>query len=222
MSTDTRHPSALELDVRFAAGTTDRAVDDHLHDCAGCRRYWDALVAADAVPARLPHAPARAPGSLRRRMVAVAAAGALVGAVALVVARGPRPDGYVGVKGAPAVQVLVRAGARTAIWDGRSPLRPGDALALRVACEGFAQVAVLTPAAEGKPARAFAGACPADARPLPFSLVVDDAPGAEAVTTVFSAQPLDDDALAGAVTGASRNKLVWVVSLSFPKTGGGR
>jgi hypothetical protein len=228
MTTEARHPSTLELDLHFASGKArSDELARHLAGCDPCRRYLDALESLDAVPPRpLPAPPPRtgARASVWRR-VATAGGLALAAGAAVFVAlgRGGGDPGYVGVKAAPAVQVLVHAAGGTRIWDGRSPLRPGDALALRVACEGFAQVAVVTPAApEGGLRQVFAGACPAGSAPLPFRLTVDDAPGVEAVTVVLSAEALDDRALAAAAANAPRTKAVWVLPLVFAKVGGRR
>jgi hypothetical protein len=130
---------------------------------------------------------------------------------------------YIASKGTPAVQVLLRTGDKTAIWDGKSPLHPGDALALRVACQGFARVAVVTPSAatEGL-TRLTRGPCPASGASLPFSLVVDDAPGNERIAVVFSAQELEDRDLYDAMTREPRTKDVWVIKLTFQKVEGRR
>jgi hypothetical protein len=124
--------------------------------------------------------------------------------------------GYVATKSAPAAQVLVRRGGQTTVWDGRSPLRPGDALALSVACEGMQRVSILVPSAASW-TRVSEGACPAQ-EPLPFTLVVDAQPGEERVAVVFSRHPLDEAAARRACERATRSKDVWTLVLVFAKS----
>ncbi|HEY0705346.1 MAG TPA: hypothetical protein VGG33_01025, partial [Polyangia bacterium] len=131
------------------------------------------------------------------------------------------PSDYVGAKGTPAVQTVVRRGAGTAIWDGRAPVRPRDALAFRVACEGFDRVTVMArPDAQSEVVRVYEGPCPAVAAVLPFSLTVDAQPGDESVALILSRQPLDDRAAVSAAAARTRNQDLWVVALSLPKGGG--
>jgi hypothetical protein len=218
------HFSTFELDVHFANGRpSGSTIERHILECARCSDYLHELEELGRVPPRaVAPAASRLPG--RTRMWAVPAAGALaVAAVAMIVARGRNheEDAYVGIKGTPAVQVLVRSQDRSEIWDGRAPVHPGDALALRIACEGFTEVAVLTPAA-GRWARVSQGVCPASGTPLPFTLVVDDAPGEERLGVVLSGRRLTDEALEAAAERELRNREVWAVRLAFPKAGGRR
>ena len=105
---------------------------------------------------------------------------------------GSDPALYVGAKGTPAVQALIHRD-QTSVWDGRSPIRAGDAIALRVACEGFPGVTVATPSADRAGwTRLFEGACPANQEPLKFTLVADEEPGEERVAVVLRRDPLDD------------------------------
>jgi hypothetical protein len=115
--------------------------------------------------------------------------------------------------------VLVHRDAETWIWDARSPVRPGDALALRVACEGLEHVAVASPGAGGWE-RITDAACPAGSEPLPFTLVVDGAPGDEELAVVLSREVLDDETLRAAVTEGRRTQDVWVTGFVLPKEGG--
>src|SRR5262249_32550477 len=150
----------------------------HLRECAECRGYIDGLRALDA---RLPTAPPQTPRARRSPLAWIAPAAAIVAAaagVALFVRSKhddpPRP--YIGAKGPPAVQVIIKRDEQTHIWDGRTPLRAGDAIAMRVACEEMTRVTVLVPQApSGEWERLRDDACPADGL-LPFTLRVDDAP----------------------------------------------
>jgi hypothetical protein len=130
--------------------------------------------------------------------------------------RSEEQDGYVGLKGAPAVQVLVHRDAITRVWDGRAAVRPGDSLALRVACENLQHVAIASPGPAGW-LRLSDSACPAPGSPLPLTLRVDEAPGPERLSVVFSGEPLDDDALRGALGEGRRDARVWVAGFVLPK-----
>jgi hypothetical protein len=114
------------------------------------------------------------------------------------------------------VQVLVHRGNETKIWDGRSPLYPGDALAFRVACEGLRRVAVAAPSETGW-ARLSGAECPAKEEALPFTLEVDAEPGDERVAVVLSREEIDDKTLQKSIEEARRGGAVWVVSFVMPK-----
>jgi hypothetical protein len=124
----------------------------------------------------------------------------------------------VAVKGSPAVQLLVRRGQATRIWDGGSPVRAGDVLGLRVACEDFSTVTVA--AARGEAwARLEEQACAAQAgaRTLPFTLVVDAAPGRERFAVVFSKVALEERAVGEAVSAQRRDGSIWVTRFELQK-----
>ncbi len=218
--------SAFALDVYVAAGkkTGSAALQAHLVTCERCKTYVAGLdaVANEAPPAwdstRLGH-PTRARS--RYLLAGAIGSGLALAAAVVLLARSPRDsidETYVGVKGAPAVQVLVRRDGRAQIWDGRESVRPGDALALRASCEGFTHVTVATPGREpGTWARLEDRACPSDGAPLPFSLIVDEQPGDERMVVVLSDAPLDDHALGSAVSETRRTRGVWVIPFVFAK-----
>jgi hypothetical protein len=208
--------STLVLDAYWAAGCPSGSeIGAHLESCARCSAYLAELRALDALPA--------APRRRRRWAGSAAAMGALAAAaaVAVFVSRTDAPsatsrDGYVATKSAPATQVLVRRAGQTTVWDGRAPVRAGDALALRVACEGMPRASVLVPTG-GAWARAWDGPCP-DGDPLPFTLVVDERPGDEHVAVVLSRDPLEQQAAAAAAGAQTRTEDVWTVLLVFAKS----
>jgi hypothetical protein len=219
------HPTTFVLDVYWASGCVpDGSVERHLLDCPRCQGYLGGLEAlrrvARSAPPPAPASPVRRfrlPGGPRRNvwpaLAAIAVAAALV-----VVFRATRvtTGNYVESKGAPAVQVLVRRGGTTRIWDGRTPMHPGDALALRVACEGLPHVAVASPA-EREWRRLSDVACPGPGDPLPFTLIVDDQPGDEKLALVLSQTEINDTRLRRAIAEAQQTKDVWVVHLVLPK-----
>jgi hypothetical protein len=125
---------------------------------------------------------------------------------------------YVASKGQPGAQAIIRSDGRSQIWDGKRPLRKGDAIALRAWCEGFAHVAVITPSAiDGEWSRLFDGPCPRESEPLPFTLVVDDQPGEERLALVFSATRVADEALRSAARRTEHTPETRVIHLSFRK-----
>jgi hypothetical protein len=214
--------STLALDAYWASGKRgDPALEAHVRECARCRAYLAHLEELAAPVAAAPVRGGTEPRRGRRWALPSALGGGLALAACLVLfARGravePR---YVGIKGTPAVQVLVHRQADTWIWDGRAAVRPGDALALRVACEGLDHVAVASPGAAGW-GRITDGACPIESAPLPVTLVVDDAPGDEQLAVVLSHDALDDDALRGAIGESRRTADVWVAGFVLPKETG--
>jgi anti-sigma factor RsiW len=224
--------STFELDVYWASGRrAEPELESHIAGCDRCLAYLARLqeLAEDGPPlpvtapvASLPDAAPRTTERRTRRWALPSAIGAglaLAAGVLLLVRGRPPEQPYVAAKGTPAVQVLVHRSADTWIWDGRSPVRPGDALALRIACEGLDHVAVASPGAQGL-GRIADAECPVGGGPLPFTLVVDDAPGDEQLEVVLSREALDDDTLREAI-GESRHAAdVWVAGFVLPKETG--
>lgn len=214
------HRSPFELDVWFADGKPSGEIADHVGACERCSDYvaeLDAL-AGDGLALRPPSRPRVR--SLRRFVAPAAATLALAASVALFLRERSTPSAgdasYIGTKGTPAVQVLVRADGATRVWDGRSPLRSGDALALHVACEGLAQVTVAAETPSGI-ARLSDGPCPSAPSMLPFTLVVDDQPGRERFSVVLTRARVDDARLRELVDRQTRDRDVWVTAFDFPK-----
>jgi hypothetical protein len=211
------HVSTFALDVYFANGQTgDEALARHVESCADCKGYLAQLAAYAQPPAR-PVVVAKSP---KKRTLAGAALGAmaLAAGIAVVVHSMQREtsEPYVASKGAPAAQAIVRSEGRSRIWDGRSPIHAGDAIAFRAGCEGFKQVTVASPSRSSW-SRLFEGGCPSGSDPLPFTLVADDEPGDERIVVVFSGARLDDEALRSAASGRSHSHAAWVIEFVFPK-----
>jgi hypothetical protein len=218
--TSPSHVSAFELDLHFVDGK-DAAIAAHVARCPGCAGYLAALRALEADGTRLPAPvtarPARRGASLRRFVAPAATVLALAAGLALWArSRNVTDESYVGVKGAPALQVLVRDSTQTRVWDGHSAVHAGDALALHVACEQLAHVTVTTEDPHGL-VRLWDGPCPRPSAALPFTLRVDDQPGRERFAVVLARTRLDDLALRSALRDNARAADVWVISVELPK-----
>jgi hypothetical protein len=211
------HVSTFSLDLYFASGRPPgAAVEEHLAACGRCRAYLAMLVTledARSTP-RVPEAPARR----RPRWTAITIAASVTAtALGVLFVRGRTAEpNYVGAKGTPAVELLVHRGSATWIWDGRSGIRPGDALALRVACEGMDRVAIAAPRST-RWERVTEARCPIGSDPLPFTLVVDASPGSESVAVVMSHGSLDDDSLRSAIEHGTHGDDTWVQVLVLSK-----
>jgi hypothetical protein len=224
-----RHPSTFALDVYWASGrAADPVVEEHLAGCERCRSYMRALEdvesACRARPMPVAPPPTKDPGPrrpfappVRRTVIAVVGALCAAGAAGFLLRAKPAADGsYIGTKGTPAVQVLVHRGTTTRVWDGLSPIRPGDALALRVACGEASHVAVLTPGDSDWRLLSEVG-CPKRGDPLPFTLVVDGQPGDERLAVVLSRDTLEANGLRKAIAETQRTGDVWVTQFVLPK-----
>jgi hypothetical protein len=213
--------STFALDVYWAQGRSgDATLDAHVAGCERCSAYLaslDGLAQSSVLPA-LPARSAKRDGVVRLAWALPAVSSlALAAGLALYLHARPRPgDGYVGIKGTPAVQLLLHRDRDTHLWDGHSPLHPGDALALRVACEGLKRVVVATPGESGW-SPLSSTACPAGDDPLPFTLQVDSEPGDEKLAVVLSQDELDLDTLQKAIAETRRTADVWVSSFVMPK-----
>ncbi len=220
------HLSVLDLDTWFASpvgereSTGSREIRAHLDSCAQCRQYVETMESDVSRTPAPPRAGAAPRGKVVRLVPAVATVLALAAGLALWVrSRSPADDAsYIGVKGTPAAQILVRRDGRVHVWDGAAPVRSGDALAVRVACEAFEHVAIVAESDAGIE-RVWAGACPgarSDA-PLPFTLLVDEKPGREHFTVVLSRERLDDALLGGFVRDSARSDRAWTMAFDFAK-----
>lgn len=229
MTANEEHLSMFELDLYFATQASDARIEEHVESCERCSGYLAELAALQSaadVPLTRPASaasearPARR-SSARRRTFALSLTIASLASLAvltalLVVPRAPEGP-IVAVKGGPAVQLLVRRGAETRAWDGSSPLRAGDALGLRVVCEEFGRVAVASGTGPGRWSRLSEGGCPPAGAPLPFTLEVDDEPGAERLAVVFSKSELDARALEQAIEARRLDRQVWVTRFELAK-----
>jgi hypothetical protein len=214
MTTTNEHPSTFEIDVWFAEGEADGATAAHMRSCAPCGRYVEALRNMESGGGTV--VPLARPRKGRRFVAPVAAALTMAAALALFVRSRSAPDeeSYVGVKGGTAVELLVRSTGPARVWDGKAAVRPGDAIALRVACDRRARVTVASRSEAGW-TRVREEACPPGPAVLPFTLVVDDEAGAEHIAVIVTRGPVRDDALGATIEAPPRG--TWVERYDLEK-----
>lgn len=234
MSTNEEHVSMFELDLYFATGAPDARIEEHVAGCERCGGYLAelarlqegaalpellALPRGRGLPARRAERGLGAGRSLGLVM-SLAAGLVVLGAVSALLLVSPSEDApAVAVKGGPGIQLLVRRGESTRAWNGTSPVRAGDVLALRVACEEFERVAVLVPSGQARErwSPLFQGDCPPAGEALPFTLVVDEQPGREEVAVVFSRSLLAARDLDEALARRRVDGEVWVIRFELDK-----
>jgi len=225
MTTNEEHLSMFELDLFFASNAVDARIAEHVAGCERCSGY---LAELDTLQQNPPSWATRRGGLTgrsrrsrpRARVLTLAAALAVLGGVTFWLVSSRDTDApLVAIKGSPAVQLLVRRGEETRSWDGASSVQPGDALGLRVACEGFSQVtvAVASQGGSGDWAQLFSIACPSAGAALPFTLVVDEVAGRERVAVVFSRSPFGAAELGAAIGQQRLDAGAWVTRFELDK-----
>lgn len=193
-----RHPSFHALD-RVALGGVDEETTHHVATCAACRDHVAGVRVAPSLPPWLATVRREAPAPRLRSLpkAGLLAAPLLAACLALVLwirQPGEQPVEVHGVreKGTPVVTTFVKRGDEVRPWDGRSPIRPGDLLRLRVqgADGAYLSVAAL-PSDGGKPAVLFEGKL-ADSL-LPMSFRVDGLGREETIDLVIAPHPPTPD-----------------------------
>jgi hypothetical protein len=194
-----QHPSHLELD-RLLLGQPSAPVEDHVAACASCRSYVEEQRQELPIPPwlRLVGAPRLEKASWfarRRARLLLVVAPAMAAVALLVIVLLPlrtSPDAIV-EKGGPMVSAFIKRGERVWLWDGRSPIRPGDLLRLEVASGGYRFISVASLTDEGTLSEVlFAGpARRIGTTPLPLSWRVDPAGTAERLSVVLANHSLD-------------------------------
>jgi hypothetical protein len=241
------HPSVFALD-RAALGDASPSVTRHVATCEPCRARLLALADPAPLPAALEHrlrreAPARRarwPWARRAWTGGLAAAAAALALIAVVDRwpRGDAPAARVGAgggsvaaaptieevhdttKGGRAVGVFVRRGGKTFLWDGRQPVRAGDALRLEVVPDGLGFVQVFSEVdGPGGPSLQHlhqAAVPPRSGGVLRVAWQVDGASPREVLVVVLSRAPLDVDAARAAARATRPDADTWVSRLVLP------
>jgi hypothetical protein len=215
------HPSFLTLD-RAALGRKTPEVATHLDAAGGCERCREHLASVEVVPAPLPPwlatlqpRQARQVRQVRPTWVlpVALAASALVALGLFMHLPAVRPAT---AKGAPSIALYVKHGDSVELWDGHSPLQPGDRVRLQISADGFRYATVTAPHQEQP---LFKGEVdPEKPALLPDSWRVDDAPGDEGLILALSAHPLEAGELEAAQSAKRRDAEIWTTELRLPKT----
>ena len=204
------HPSSLDLDfVALGAGRAEVAL--HVESCPACQAHVaQSKPTLEAAPAWA-H-PVRRPLWLRGGGLGFAVAAA---AVLTLVVRPPPDEPLTRPKGQPSFAVWLIRGDSSSLWDGRSPLAPGDRLQLRLAGAGFTQV-VVGVEQEGRWAPLYEGAVnPHGETQLPQSWLVDDRDPSMRLGVLLCDGLCPGDALAGIALERPRSATRWWSEFSF-------
>jgi hypothetical protein len=210
------HPSFLELD-RGALGAMSEEQRRHLDACPTCSAYVARLQQPLPIPAwvREEAARSRPAAGMRSWLGALAALAAAASVLAVAFpAREPR----VQVKGQASVALYLKRGEQISLWDGRSPVRPGDLLRLKVVPEEQEHVLVAAAAASGELKVLYQGAvAPRCEALLPESWRVDETAEPETLVIALSAKRLDVEALRRALASSARTPDLWTTVLTLHK-----
>lgn len=208
------HPSFYVLDALLlgaGGGVDDVTVAAHVRDCPRCAAYLAGAQAA-IVPAWLAGvvlapapAPARAqwwrPGRGRLWFWPLLSAAAMASVAVLGVLNWrsaapslgddlPAPPGEVREKGAPALRVFIKRGARVFPWDGRGAIRADDKLRFEVHGAGAGFISVALRPAGAAPVLLYEGQLAAGAQLLPLSFRVDEDGSEEIVSVIIDRAPV--------------------------------
>jgi hypothetical protein len=198
----TQHLSSLEID-EIASGLLDDArARAHLEACPRCR---DDLATAGAARAEFersvfPRTVEKLRPQRRRWLLVPALSLPIVAAIAVMLWLGhrePTADDDIRIKGGPTFRVFAKRGESVfAVRDG-TRLAPGDHIRFVAGSRGPAYLLIASVDGAGSATVYYpyggdrSERIAADARELPGSIVLDDAPGPERVFALFSDQPLD-------------------------------
>src|SRR5262249_34179578 len=121
-------------------------------------------------------------------LVAAVSCSVLIGLVAPTIIKSTHETEMVRAKAAqPAVAIHVKRGERVALWDGQSPVHPGDRLRIEVAAEGYRHVRVTTGTELGGTTVLYEGVLPAERSwLLPLSFEVNEKGSTETLDIVLS------------------------------------
>lgn len=102
---------------------------------------------------------------------------------------------WVAAKGSPSVGIYVKRGNRLGLWDGESPVLPGDRLRIRISPRGFTHVALASRTPDGRLHLLFDGAVgEAEEFLIPGSWEIDDQGGQEELVIGLDHGPVDLEA----------------------------
>jgi hypothetical protein len=127
----------------------------------------------------------------------------------------PRPPPPTTAKGQPAVTVWFKRGEAISAWDGKSPVRAGDAVRLEAMPAGYPYLTVVS-AAGGDLTTLFAAKADPTGKPTLTPAWRLDAVGRqEHLAVLFTRAPVDDASLAALLS--RRDAQAWSVHEVLPK-----
>jgi hypothetical protein len=202
------HPSRLKLDA-YALGAQDSDTAAHAVSCAECSAHLNAVKVTLPVPRWVGEvgAPPRT-GGLWRLVFAGVAMMVIAGIGFVAMPRTPA----VQAKGTPDVQVWVSHAGHAAVWDGTTPLQPGDMVRFDIASAGYSHLTVAE-LQDGRVTEVLHSA-PVASREATPAWRVDDVGSREEIGIVLSNGPLGDAALQAGLQGQGG---VWSKQWVFPK-----
>jgi hypothetical protein len=216
------HPSFLALD-RAVLGDMTEEVRAHLATCSRCSEHVAAVGRPPPVPAwatALADTP-RPSRAARWMPWGLGALAALLALVLWVPREAEEPRSRLRIKGGPAVALYVKQGetndAPVRLWDGESPVAPGELLRLKVMPEGFTWLTVA--AADGDSWQVLhEGPVPERGETLlPTSWRVEPGEAPERLLIVLGHAPLSPESLSRLADDAPRTGTQWVFPLTLPK-----
>ncbi|MGC4120954.1 MAG: hypothetical protein QM765_41540 [Myxococcales bacterium] len=211
------HPSFLELD-RAALGSIGEPLRQHLESCQACRSHVERVQQPLPVPAWIREEATRPKRRWLPSLAGSLAALATAAVAFFVLWSGPVSKPEVQIKGQAAVALFVKRGEQVRLWDGRSPVRPGDLLRLKVVPEGLGQVLVAVPTPDGGLSALYQGVIATrEETLLPESWRVDDSAGPEVLAIALSAERIDVGTLKQALEQTAPRADLWTTVLSLQK-----
>jgi hypothetical protein len=201
----------LQLDA-LAFGAQDEATAAHAATCPECTAHLNAVKVQLPVPTWVQGVDVPRRGQLWRLAFAVAAM-ATVAVIGFVVpGRVPAGPPAVTPKGTPEVQVWVNRSGHAAVWDGVTPLHPGDMVRFDIASGGYSHLTVAE-LADGQLATVLHSA-PVATREASPAWRVDDVGTREEIAVLLSNGPLSEEEVRAALK--SRGA-IWTKQWLFPK-----
>lgn len=199
MSTD--HASFYQLDRLACGRSISAAVKTHVESCKQCEQYVAKLQQPQSVPAwarQLDDGARAMPRTWWWAWAGGLASTVAIAALVLVFRSGETRlgphDEYTTVKGSPSVGVYLKTENGVTLWNGQTPVAPGDKLRLKIVPDGYHHVAVFAESAHYKKRRyalLYEGrVSPHGELMIPAAWEVDASPGAEVIVVVMGEEPI--------------------------------
>jgi hypothetical protein len=127
-----------------------------------------------------------------------------------------------GVKGTPAVALYINRQGKVDLWNGQSPIWPGDQLELKVVPDGLTRVQVFTEQPVLGPRKRLIEIYRGPLAPhrttlLPKAWQVDEQAGAEMLIVVLSQKVISPSTVQKELKSPTKNRSFWLTQLRIPK-----